>query len=461
MKPFKASLYWRVLAWFCLANLLVLFLGGMLTRRFIEYTTAVEIDWKALATDADRAYENGGASALAEWTAQQRQQDIRATLYENGRALVPIRLRTNLRDELSPWLQQPQNVVMQPRRGLYLAVQQVTGRDGSTRQLVALSRSHQRLPRQTRAEIYLIVQLALSLLFIALVGWRLARSVARPVEALRQATQRMARGELSTRVGPAVARAPGELADLGEDFDTMAQRIEALVAHDRAVLQDLSHELRSPLARLQLILDLARRSGDPYEAAPYFEQAEREIERLDQMLGDMLALSRLEGGLPGMQSEPLDLAELARECVASARIDADDAQVELRLVAKSPVRVTGYPALLERALHNLLSNAVKFSPPGSRIEIDVGSCKGHARLCVRDHGPGVPEAELAELMRPFFRGSNAARAAGHGLGLAIVQRVVKAHGGSIELGNAADGGLCVELQLPLDEKPARLSSDAG
>lgn len=461
MKPFKASLYWRVLAWFFVANLLTLFLGGMLTQRFIEYSTAVEIDWTTLARDADQAYETGGTPALTDWAAQQRQQGIRATLYENGQALVPIRLYHGLANELSPWLKQPQNVVLQPRRGLYLAVQQVTGRDGTTRQLVALSRSHQHLPRQKRAEIYLIVQLALSLLFIALVGWRLARSVARPVEALRQATQRMARGELSTRVGPEVARAPGELADLAEDFDTMAQRIEALVAHDRLVLQDLSHELRSPLARLQLILDLARRSSDPYDAAPYFEQAEREIERLDQMLGDMLALSRLEGGLPGMQSESLDLVELASECVASARIDADDVNVDLQLVANGPVVVTGYPMLLERALHNLLSNAIKFSPAGGRVDMEVHRQATHARISVRDHGPGVPEAELDQLTRPFFRGSNAARAAGHGLGLAIVQRVLKAHGGSVEISNAADGGLRVALQLPLEQKPGRLPSAAS
>ncbi len=460
MKPFRVSLYWRVLAWFCVANLLVLFLGGMLTRRFIEYTTAVEIDWSALADDADQAYEDGGTRALAAWATQQRDQGVRATLYEHGHALVPIRLRHDLEAEVSTWLAQPQDVVLQPRRGLYLAVQQVTGRDGTVRQLVAISRSHQHLPRRQRGEIYLIVQLALSLLFIAAVGWRLARSVARPVQMLRDATQRMAGGELSTRVGAKAAGAPGELAELATDFDLMAQRIEALVAHDRAVLQDLSHELRSPLARLQLILDLARHSSDADESAPYFDQAEREIERLDQMLGDMLALSRLEGGLPGMQSERFDVAELATDCVASARIDADEAQVDLRLQAENPVFVTGHPALLERALHNLLGNAIKFSRADANVDITVDSTEHRARIVVRDHGPGVPDAELEQLMRPFFRGSNAARASGHGLGLAIVQRVLTAHAGTVEVSNANGGGLRVELQLPLDDASASGSSAA-
>ena len=449
MNPFRSSLHARLLAWFCVANVLVLLLGGLLTRRFIEYTTAVEINWASVAQGAAGAFDAGGADALGVWSHQQRRDGIDATLYENGSALYPIRLRPPIQRALASWLGAGKNVVLQPWPGLYLAVQQVVGADGHTRELVAISRSHARLPPQTRQMILWTVQLLLSLLFIGLLGGWLARSVARPIEALREATRRMAAGELSTRVGRKLGVTRDELALLAYDFDAMAERIEALVAHDRGVLQDLSHELRSPLARLQLILHLAQRSGTPDEAARYFGQAEQEIERLDRMTGEMLALSRLESGIPGMRRERLALNDLLHACLQRATLEAQARQITLQLQACAPVAVLGIPLLLERALDNLIANAIKFSPPGGVVQLTLQEVSGHAEISVRDHGPGVPEAEREFLFRPFFRGSNAARVDGHGVGLAIVQRVVQVHDGAIQARNAVGGGLAVQLRLPL------------
>jgi signal transduction histidine kinase len=456
VNPFKSSIYWRLLIWFCAANLLVLFLGSFLTQRFVEYTTAVEINWTALAQDANQQYESGGSPALARWVAEQRHDGILvATLYEDGQPLSPMRLPPSLQRLLPGRFDAGQDIVMQPRPGLYLSVQQIHGSDGKARQLVALSRTHTRLRPQTRAAILLGVQLTLSLLFIGLVGWWVARSVARPVEALRHAARRMAAGELSARVGRHGGGAHDELAQLAHDFDGMAERIEALVAHDRRVLQDLSHELRSPLARLQLILDLAQNSADPTQAAAYFQQAESEIARLDRMTGEMLALSRLEGGLPGMNREHLDLVELARECMEQAGLEAQARRVELRLgVPAAPVIVHGSAPLLERALGNLISNAIKFSSEGSEVELRLLEADGMAGISVLDQGPGVPEAELASLFQPFFRGSNAVRADGHGLGLAIVQRVATIHGGDLRASLRDGGGLDVRLRLPLAQMDA-------
>ena len=449
MNPFKSSLYWRVLIWFCVANLLVLLLGGLLTRGFIEYTTAREINWSALAQDADQAYESGGAAALAEWVGQQRHQGIEATLYEQGQPLYPVRLHASVARSLPSWLEADRNIVLQPWPGIYVAVQPVVGDDGRARQLVAMSRTHTRLPPRTRQTILLSIQLVLSLLCIGLLGWWVARSVARPVEALRAATRRMAAGELSTRVGRQGGMAHDELAQLALDFDAMAERIEALVAHDRGVLQDLSHELRSPLARLHLILDFARRSTSAAEADAYFRQAEQEIGRLDRMTGEMLTLSRLEGGIPGMERERLALVDLLQGCIAQAGLEADARQVRLQLLPSQPAFVLGSALLLERALDNLITNAIKFSAAGGSVELAVYVHDGGAELSIRDHGPGVPEAELESLFRPFFRGSNAALTDGHGLGLAIVQRVVKVHGGEIHARNGEGGGLEVRLRLPL------------
>jgi two-component system, OmpR family, sensor kinase len=448
MSPFRSSLYWRLLIWFCVANVLVLFLGGLLTRGFIQYTTAKEINWVALGQGADQAYESGGTPALAAWSEQQRHEGIEATLYQKGLALYPIRLHSSIENSLPSWLAANRDIVLQPWPGLYVAVQQVVGNDGQPRQLVAISRTHTRLRPQTRETIFLAIQWGLSLLFIGLVGWWLARSVAKPVQALRDATRRMAAGELSTRVGHQGGATHNELAQLAYDFDAMAERIEALVAHDRSVLQDLSHELRSPLARLHLILDLAQRSTDPVEAASYFLQAEQEIDRLDRMTGEMLALSRLEGGIPGMNRERLELVELVQGCVAQAELEAGARNIRLSVTSSKPVSVFGSALLLERALDNLIANAIKFSPEGGSVELFVDAGKDAAEFSIRDRGPGVPDAELEYLFRPFFRGSNAARADGHGMGLAIVQRVVQVHGGDIHAQNAEGGGLEVHLRLP-------------
>jgi signal transduction histidine kinase len=451
MNPFKSSLYWRLLVWFCVVNLLVLVLGGFLTRRFVEYTTAVEIDWSALAQSADAAYAQGGEAGLADWSRRQRRDGVQATLFQDGRPLTPIRLPPSIRRSLPAMLAADRDVVLRPWRGMgvYVSVQPITGADGQLRQLVAMSLSHTHLRPQTREKILLGVQLALSLLFIGLVGWWVARSVAKPVQALRDATRRMAAGELSARVNHPGGARRDELAQLAGDFDAMAERIEALVTHDRRVLQDLSHELRSPLARLQLILDLAQRGDDPAVAGRYFQQAEQEIVRLDRMAGEMLALSRLEGDLPGMEREQVELAGLARECAARAQLEAQARGIRLHVVADMPARVSGSAMLLERALDNLLANAIKFSPEGGEVALGVHVEAGRATLSVRDHGPGVPPDELASLFRPFFRGSNAARADGHGLGLAIVQRVAKVHGGRVDAANAEGGGLEVRLELPL------------
>ena len=266
---------------------------------------------------------------------------------------------------------------------------------------------------------------------------------------MRAATHKMATGEFATRVDRRWSNKHDELGQLARDFNGMAERIEHLVAHDRGVLQDLSHELRSPLARLHLILDLAQHSADPAEAAAHFQRAEREISRMDRLTAEMLALSRLEGGLPGMVRESVDLVALARDRVAAAHIDAEARGVVLRMADDGPMAVQGSGILLERALDNVIANAIKFSPPDGVVQIDLRHRDAYAELQVRDHGPGVPEEELQLMFRPFFRGTNAAQASGHGLGLAIVQRVMQAHQGEVVARNQQDGGLEVLMRLPL------------
>jgi signal transduction histidine kinase len=444
MSPLTSPLYRRVLIWFITANLATLLLGIVLTDSFVHRGALSEPDWAELAKAANEAYETQGAAGLEAWVSERRQEGIQAMLFENQRPLIPLRLPPPVLDML-PRLLAEDEILLRPQPEIRIVGMAVTGADGVRRQLVAVREPR---PPHLRRQIFVIVQLVLSLFAIGGVGWWIARSVAKPVEALRETTKRMAAGELSARLGPRWTQPRDELGQLARDFDSMAGRIESLVAHERGVLQDLSHELRSPLARLQLILDLAQ-SGTREECAVHFRRGEAEIERLDRMIGEILALSRMEADLPGMERERVMLAGILRGRVDAAGLEAQARDLQLSTSTDATPVVLGNPVLLERALDNLLSNAIKFSTPGGAIDVSLSKTKDRAVLQVRDHGPGVPADEVESLFRPFFRGTNAERAQGHGLGLAIVARIVQAHGGEVQAQNAEGGGLRVKMCLPL------------
>lgn len=451
-----SPLYRRLLLWFCAANIVTLLVSVAVTQDIARRAYGGELDWPALAHAADDVYIRGGVAGLADWSEATRHEErFQVMLFEDGRDVLGRPPGPMLSRHLAQLLS-AESIVLRPVPEVLLVGQKVVGSDHVPRQMIAIRGPR---PQHAKLELLLGVQVALSLLAIGGVGWWVARSIARPVAALQQAAQRMAAGDLSSRVGGNYPQARDELGLLAREFDHMAGRIEALVAHERGVLQDVSHELRSPLARLQLILELARQESGG-DSAQHFERAEHEIARLDVLIGELLTLSRMEADLPGMMREPVDLAALCGDCVAEAELEAGAHGVRLRLDAATPLETSGNAQLLARALDNLLSNSIKYSA-GGEVLVRLTRHGERAELSVRDHGPGVPEADLPKLFRPFFRGSNAARAEGHGLGLAIVERIAHAHGGQASAANAAGGGLCVTLSLPLVAAAAGGSSIRG
>ncbi len=443
------SFYSRVLLWFCLANLATLVVSVSVSEMLAHRVYGNEPDWVALATTADERYIAGGEAALQEWQSQTSEEHIDVWLFEGRRNLTPRRPPMGPLGDMLPTLLNSNDIVLHPRPELYIAAQLVTGSDGIERRMVA-----ERAPRpREHLRRLLRLQMALSLLAIGVVGWFITRGIARPIRALSVATRHMADGALSTRVDERWTRAQDEVGALARDFNTMAARIEALIDHERGVLQDVSHELRSPLARLQLHLELARRASPA--PLPQLERADAEIVRLDRLLTEILALTRLEAGLPGMTREPVDLSALARARVAEAANGSP--ALEANIDAPKAVFVSGSAPLLERALDNLLANALKYGhqPDEAAVRIDLSvHTSGHrALLRVRDHGPGVADADLASLFRPFFRGANAGGSQGQGLGLAVVARIAAAHGGEVQARNVPGGGLEVSVQLPLADRP--------
>lgn len=269
----------------------------------------------------------------------------------------------------------------------------------------------------------------------ALLAWYLAR----PIRSLRWAFRSAAEGRLDTRVQPLMKGRRDEIADLGGDFDAMAEQLQKLVGAQRRLLHDVSHELRSPLARLQAAVGLLRQ--DPGRLEGSLERIEREVARLDALVGEVLALARLEGGTTAGALETVDLAEIVASVAADARFEAEAAGRKVELESVEERKLRGRAELLHRAVENVVRNAVRHTAPGTAVEIRLT----RESLTVRDHGPGVDPEQLPRLFEPFYR---AGGGAGFGLGLAIAQGAVLAHGGTIRAENAPGGGLRVEIQLP-------------
>jgi len=289
----------------------------------------------------------------------------------------------------------------------------------------------------------IIIGLATSLAFSALLAWYLAR----PIRSLRWAFDAAAAGRLETRVSPLMGSRRDEIADLGRDFDRMAQQLQNLVSAQRRLLHDVSHELRSPLARLQAAIGLARQQ--PAKLDTSLERIEREAMRLDSMVGEVLALARLESGTASRMKERVDLAYIAASIAEDARFEAEALARAVRFNASGDAPVIGNADLLHRAVENIVRNAVKFTREGTTVDVRVHTTRTSAILTVTDHGPGIAAGELEKVFDPFYRGDAGMGTSGFGLGLAIAQRAVDAHGGAIKAANVPGGGLEVEVDLPL------------
>jgi two-component system sensor histidine kinase CpxA len=291
----------------------------------------------------------------------------------------------------------------------------------------------------------------LALFVTGVASWLLTRSITAPVAALGSATRALASGDLSARVAPRVAARRDELGVLARDFDAMSARLRELLQAKERLLRDISHELRSPLARMRVALGLVRQPGS--DASLQLDRLEREIERLDQLIGHVLSLSRLDARATRLRRERLDLGELCESIARDADFEGQARGVRVEWQPPSaPTSIVGDAQLLASAIENVVRNALRYTADGTAVEIAVTSAAGRARIAVRDRGPGVPASELERIFEPFYRVSESRGrdSGGDGVGLAITARVLAAHGGTASASNRADGGLEVVLELPAE-----------
>ena len=297
----------------------------------------------------------------------------------------------------------------------------------------------------------LIIAIISSGLVVYFLSWYLTK----PIVRLRAATQQLTAGDLTTRIGAPTGKRRDEVAGLMRDFDAMAERLETLVKAQSRLLNDISHELRSPLARLNVALGLARqRSGT--ESSEMMDRIELEASRLNELIGRILTLARLEDGEQLVPQTPVPLDELVANVAEDAEFEAQARHCHVHTtIPEGDWEVRGNASLLHSAAENVIRNAVRYTQEGTSVEIELSREQGikgpEVVLKVSDSGPGVPAASLEKLFEPFYRIDDARGrlTGGVGLGLAITERAVRFHGGRVSAHNREEGGLRIEIRLPL------------
>lgn len=282
-----------------------------------------------------------------------------------------------------------------------------------------------------------------SLIFSGALAWYFAK----PIRQLRTAFAAVAKGNLDTRSDLTMVQRHDELADLGKSFDHMVNQIQTLVNAQQRLLHDVSHELRSPLARIQAAIGLAYQQSDKMPLM--LERIEKEAQRMNDLIGELLALSRLEAGVIG-KLEMIDINELISEIVEDARLEADSKNVSIKFITTEETFIKGYYGLLSRAIENVLRNAIKHTRSNSEVTVsaNLGVSDHQLYIDITDQGSGVAETELAAIFQPFYRGSNSQKSQSTGLGLTIAQKAIEAHDGKISASNRIEGGFQVGIILP-------------
>ncbi len=438
-------LYWKIFLGFWLTTVLIVAVTAWSLALLTEepdgwrgFRDGYRPPWR-LARDAaivELLLESGGLPALRNWLENQGG--------ERGRLWV---IDARGRDLLDRSLPAPLVEAMGGQGQMWT----VRGPDGSAYRIWRAPFSRSLLPRHPELfGLGLLVAVTLS----GLVCWLLARYLTRPVRHLQAATRRLAQGDLAVRVVPGIGRRRDEIADLGADFDRMAERLERLLSAQRQLLRDISHELRSPLARMQVALELARKRGQGAERE--LDRIGREARRLEILIDQLLSLQRLESGNLVPARESVNLDQLLESVARDAGFEANHRQRRVSVIHAVPCVLSGDRDLLRSALDNIVRNAIQHTDPDTTVELSLTAERDAALIRVRDRGPGVPEADLPKLFEPFFR-IEAARdrsTGGYGLGLAIAVQAVRVHGGDIEAVNAPDGGLEVRIHLPLSPPAA-------
>jgi signal transduction histidine kinase len=458
-------LFWRIFAAFWLATVVVLFAFAWIATSNFETEKIPGLDITRLQAAMDdllsrtaRELRHDGEDATRQWlrTAAGFGPIGVYVIGADGHEMLDRETSNAVRAAARDVLAEPPLAfdVLPPTRGSErLRARAIRTKDGppyaavATREGSFLSRLLSRRPGWFWSNIG--VAMVVSALFAMLLAWY----VAAPLQRIRASTRRFAEGDLDARVGYLRFGRSAEITSLATEFDAMAERIKALVESHRRLVRDVSHELRSPLARQRVALELAR-GGDAAQVNASLDRIECESDRLEAMLAQALELSRLETAT-GAAHDQIALDTLLEDVITNADYEGAPRGRKVVLAECERLVLVGSHSALYSAFENVIRNALAYTAQGSSVSVRLTRDGDDALVSVRDHGPGVPEAELASIFEPFYRTDHARTrsSGGTGLGLAIARRAIERHNGSIVARNLDDGGLQVAIRLPLERAP--------
>jgi signal transduction histidine kinase len=457
------TLFFKIFAGFCVIVVIV----GMSLETSSILANYYEARWQGVlhsimpmeAEKCARMYEESGKQPVQNYLDQlQAQKSVRFYFFdEEGNPLLDrsapeLILKMAKNKEGLERTERENLSLVSPRQGI--AMRRSPGPSGHKYILAFQQSPNVIMPVSEAVGSHPYLRLLAIGLFGALLCFLLTRHITKPISQLSETATSLASGRLETRVDHRVRDRYDEIGALGRNFDRMAEQIEALVNAQRDLLGDVSHELRSPLARLTVALGLLQHAS-PAEVNEYASRIGIEAERLDKMIGQLLTLTRIDSGVEFTRQETFDLTNLVHEVAADGDFEARARERGVKVVHADSCTMSGFPEMLRSAIENVVRNAIRYAPSGTAVEISLqrstSGSKEDAVLKIRDYGAGVPPRLLTEIFKPFHRASSDGNANGQGagLGLAIAERVVRRHDGTIRAYNAADGGLVVEIALPI------------
>jgi two-component system sensor histidine kinase CpxA len=416
---------------------------------FPSQTSVAETAWIA-GTAAVNEFEQHGASAASAYMEQLNQKThMKSCLFDaSGHAIAGMDCPTF--DDIGARAAVSDNSTFHMKHGVVHVAVKVRLASGRP-YIYAVESTEHRGPPQGISHLGFALRWSVAFLVSGIICYLLTRYLTAPILRLREASQKLAQGDFSTRAAAGMEHRRDELGTLVRDFNTMAARIEELVSRQRQLIYDISHELRSPLARLNVALDLGReRKGND----PAFEHMEQDLACLNDMIGRLLTVAKLDTSATTIPMTQVDLTELTSQIVRSADFELQQQNGAVRLSSQGQHFVHGNAELLHSAIENVIRNAIRYTGIGNSVDVQLEAAETTApafvRLVVRDYGQGVPESELVNIFVPFYRVADDRnrQSGGTGLGLAIADRVVRIHGGTIQARNAAPHGLEIEILLP-------------
>jgi two-component system sensor histidine kinase CpxA len=445
------SLFLKIFLWFW-ATLIATGIALILT--FFTQHNAVPSRWHEMMQDAARSVgigcvarlDTGGPAAALSYLRQiERDAGVRACLFDSNGTPVTGDQCPSFTD-LSRSVLASGSPGFSNKFGIARAAIQLTGASGHTYIFAT------ELPAGPRAAFganksSFLLEWGVAFSVSGLICYFLTRYLTAPILQLREASQRLAQGDLATRAAPGMERRQDELGRLVGDFNAMADRIESLISSQQQLISDISHELRSPLARLNVALDLVReRKGNDSS----LDHMQADLEVLNEMAGRLLTVARLDTSPEPLPLLPVNLEELVTKIAHDAEFESQTRNGKIHLRVERPYWVQGNEELLHSAIENVVRNAIRYTDEGAGVDIRLEPASASVQLSVRDYGPGIPEAELANIFRPFYRVDNARdrQCGGAGLGLAISERVIRLHQGTIRAENVMPHGLQVNINLP-------------